>query len=561
MKKVRFLIFSLVLLSLLTFTGALAQDYSFNLQEGVVDVFLNGDGTARIEYAFTFNNDPGASPIEFVDVAFPSYTDVDVSSITATVGDQPVEYISSGEYQGDGSGVAVALGAASIPPGATGTVHVNIGNVKGLIFQDSQDANLASFEFSPDYFTTAHGTTKWTVNFHLPPGVTPEEPRWHASPNGWPAQPETYLDQDGRVTYTWTNEAAQGDKEYKFGASFPIKYLPAGIVRQPDVAQSLGTDWGSLTNIGMWTCCIGIFAIIILVSYRNGQRRKLQYLPPKIAIEGHGIKRGLSAVEAALLLEQPLDKILTMILFGVVKKGAASVKSKDPLELTITEPLPEGLQPYENDFINSFKAPTQERKKALQAMMIDLVNSLATKMKGFSRKETIAYYKDIVQRAWAQVETAGTPEVKSEKFDENLEWTMMDEKYDDRTRRVFGPGPVFVPTWWPRYDPGYGGSTPSGPSSVPGGSPIGGSGGGGLTMPTLPGSAFAGSIVTGVQNFSSKVVGNISEFTGAVTNKTNPVPVTTSTRSGGGTSHSGGCACACACACAGCACACAGGGR
>ena len=46
----------------------------------------------------------------------------------------------------------------------------------------------------------------------------------------------------------------------------------------------------------------------------------MQYMPPKIAIEGHGIKRGLTAVEAAILMEQPLDKVMTMILFGVVKK-------------------------------------------------------------------------------------------------------------------------------------------------------------------------------------------------------------------------------------------------
>lgn len=138
---------------------------------------------------------------------------------------------------------------------------------------------------------------------------------------------------------------------------------------------------------------------------------------------------------------------------------------------------------------------------------------------------------------------------------------MLDKDYDDRTRRVFGPGPVFVPTWWGRYDPGYGRTVVSAPSAPTGGT---GGGGGGFTTPTLPGSSFAGSIAQGVQNFSSKVVGNISDFTGAITNKTNPVPVTTTTRSGGGGGgggRSGGCACACACACAGCACACAGGGR
>ncbi len=87
-------------------------------------------------------------------------------------------------------------------------------------------------------------------------------------------------------------------------------------------------------------------------------------------------------------------------------------------------------------------------------MMVDLVKELSAKMKGFSRNETVAYYKDIMERAWAQVEAAETPEVKSETFDKYMEWTMLDKDYDDRTRRVF-TGPVFVPTWWGHYDPTY----------------------------------------------------------------------------------------------------------
>ncbi len=565
MKRLAALLLSLVVVAFLSFGVASAQDYSFNLQEGTADVFINTDGSARIEYTFVFNNDPGASPIEYVDVAFPSYTNVDQGSISATVDGQDVSYISASEYQGSGSGVAVALGSGSIPPGASGTVKVTLGNVTGLIFQDSQDANYAGLEFSPAYFSTANGQTNWMVNFHLPPGVKPEEPRWHTAPSGWPEQPETYLDEQGRVTYSWNNPAAQGNREYVFGASFPASYLPAGIVRQPDVAQSLGTDWGTITNIAILSCCLGFFAVIFIVGVRNGQKRKLQYLPPKIAIEGHGIKRGLTAVEAALLLEQPLDKVLTMILFAVIKKDAASVTKQDPLELKVNDPLPDDLQPYETAFLQAFKAPATSRKKELQDMMVDLVKSLSNKMKGFSRKETIAYYRDIVQRAWTQVETAGTPEVKSDKFQENLEWTMMDKDYDDRTRRVFGPGPVIIPNWWGRYDPSYGRTASSSPVSTSAPSSGGGGiGSSGPTMPTLPGAAFAGSIVTGVQSFSNKVVGNISDFTGTITNKTNPAPVNTATRSSGGGGRSSGgssCVCACACACAGCACACAGGGR
>jgi hypothetical protein len=206
------------------------------------------------------------------------------------------------------------------------------------------------------------------------------------------------------------------------------------------------------------------------------------------------------------------------------------------------------------------KAMTKDDKKLtrtdLQDMMIDLVKGVSTKMKGFSRKETVEYYKDIVQRAWAQVEAAQTPEVKSEKFAETMEWTMLDKDYDDRTRRTFQTGPVYVPTWWGRYDPSFPSSSPasSGPVSAPTST-------GGMSLPTLPGSTFAASVVRGVQNFSGNVVGNIGEFTGAVTNKTNPIPVSTSSGRSSGRSSGGGCACACACACAGCACACAGGGR
>ena len=47
-------------------------------------------------------------------------------------------------------------------------------------------------------------------------------------------------------------------------------------------------------------------------------------------------------------------------------------------------------------------------------MTVKLVNSLSDKMKGFSRKETVAYYKSIMERAWQQIEAAGTPEVKSQ---------------------------------------------------------------------------------------------------------------------------------------------------
>ena len=60
-----------------------------------------------------------------------------------------------------------------------------------------------------------------------------------------------------------------------------------------------------------------------------------------------------------------------------------------------------------------------------------------------------------MERAWAQIAAADTPEVQTQLLDDAMEWTMLDKEYDDRARRTF-TGPIFVPMWWGRYDPGYG---------------------------------------------------------------------------------------------------------
>jgi hypothetical protein len=291
---------------------------------------------------------------------------------------------------------------------------------------------------------------------------------------------------------------------------------------------------------------------VIALSIRSAQRRKLDYLPPKIAVEGHGIKRGLTAVEAAVLLETPLDRVLTMILFSIVRKGAAKVTVEEPLTLERLDAEVK-LREYETEFLEALiDEPKNKRRSNLQKLMIDLVKSVQKKMEGFSLKETREYYRSIAEKAWDQVEAADTPEVKSEKFEEAIDWTMLDRDFEGRTREVFRTGPVYVPHWWWYARP----STPAPTSSSSTVSlPSGGSKT--VTLPTLPGSTFAASVVNGVQNTASGLVSNLTGFTNGVTKTTNPPPVRTS--SGGGWSGGGGCACACACA--GCACACAGGGR
>jgi hypothetical protein len=189
--------------------------------------------------------------------------------------------------------------------------------------------------------------------------------------------------------------------------------------------------------------------------------------------------------------------------------------------------------------------------------MIKHVQSVQKKMKGFSLKETKDYYQSIMKKAWKQIEEAETPEVRSERYAEAIEWTMMDREFEDRTRRTFRTGPVFVPLWWGNYRPSA--RTSMGPTLKPAaGTTVSHSKGGAL--PQLPGGEFAASMVSGVQNTAGSLVSNVVDFTGKVTKTTNPPPPPPKASSGGW-SGGGGSSCACACACAGCACACAGGGR
>jgi hypothetical protein len=538
------------LLLVILASTAVAQDYSFNLSENRVDLYINADGRVQIVYDLTFANDPGAHPIDVVDVGMPNDT-YDLSEIQASIDGVPLTMISQGP-SGE-PGVSVYLGAHEIAPGRSGTVHVEA-TVRNLIYQDSDDTEYASIEFAPTWFGSqyVHGAMRLEVNFHLPPGVTSEEPRYHKEPFT-----EASF-QDDRVVYTWIRENASGSREYVHGASFPKKYLDEGVVQKaPAFTLNIGGLIDTCCSSPIWIFMLfgGGWAFLTFLGSRAQKRRRMKYMPPALAVEGSGVKRGLTAVEAAILLEAPLGKVMTMILFGLVKKGILTVESEKPLKAQARDPLPADVKLwyYERRFLKAIQPGGELDETELREMVIDLIGDVNKKLAGFSRSETKAYYKDIAARAWQQVEAADTPEVLGKRWGESLEWTLLDDDWDDRTRRVFRDRPVIRPHWWRSYRPWTVSAGPARPS-VPRAAPTGA--GTPVTLPTLPGADFANTVVSGIEGAANTVVSGIDSFTSKITQKTNPPPKSSSSSSRGG-----GYSCACACACAGCACACAGGGR
>jgi len=570
MKKRLVSVILLLLMLGLSFSAVYAQDYRFQVDRTRVNIFISSDGVAYIEYFFNFRNDPSGHPIDFVDVGMPN-TSYSLSDIKADVDGAAIFDIESSPYVTNG--FALGLGANAIQPGEMGSVHVVAGPVSDLLYFGSQEEaeEYASFQFSPSYYDSQYvsGSTDMTVTLILPPGIETQEPRYF-TPKRWPGaeEPESGYTDEGNVYYRWQSAEANSYTQYEFGAAFPARLVPENSISRPPSALEgfIGAVGDFFTEGGGCICgFISLFFLMFGFSIYRGvvgtKKRKLKYLPPKISIEGHGIKRGLTAVEAAILMENPMDKIMTMVLFATVKKGAATVLNRDPLKLEVAGPVPEGLRSYEVEFLKAFKEDNlKTRRKMLQDMMVKLVQEVSQKMKGFSRKETIAYYKTIMEEAWKQVESAETPEVKMEKYDKYMDWTMLDRDFGDRTDRTFRTGPVFVPMWWGRYDPSFRPAASTAGSIGKTAPSTSGSGGKGFSAPSLPGSAFAASVINGAQSFSAGVIGDVTTFTSAVTNKTNPIPKTSSSSSSFG-GRSGGGGCACACACAGCACACAGGGR
>jgi len=531
---------------------ALAEDYKFQVNRNVSWLVIGKDGQADLHYRLTFTCSPGAHPIDIVDIGMPNGS-YDLTTVEASVGGTQIsEFQTSTEVKP--YGVEVHLGDKAIQPGDSATLVFKI-HLGGVLNEDTKDNAYASVEFSPTWYGSDYteGRTYLECNFVFPPGTRQDEPRYHQKQFS-----ESWYDSNSQApVYRWADADAAPDQQYFFGASFPAKYVEAAAIAHPPrgiklVLIVIGKVIAGFFSFLFSTIVFWIFGLIFFLAIRQNRIRRMKYLPPALSIEGVGIKRGLTAPEAALLLELPLDKVLTMILFGLVKKGAVAVETREPaLKLKVLDAAKADAE-YEKGLLQSLDGAGTPDSGKLRPVMTDMIKAINAKLKGFSRKETVAYYRQIVNQAWDMVTAANTPELKVKALEENNDWMMMDPNYNDRINTHYGTGYFPMPWWWGPYGYGHSGaSTTSSPAPAPSGQ------GPSVQMPKLPGSDFANHIVSGTEKMAAGLVGgNVGDFTGKITNVTNPVPVSSGSGHGGGSSG-----CACACACAGCACACAGGGR
>ena len=578
-------------LALLFILPAANADYSFEVPKAGTILKLENDGTMTVYVEYQFNN--LGQKLDYIDIGLPN-NNYSLNEITVALDGETTQDIkvTKADYQQTGLryGITLEMGSRSIPSGGSGTVAVTIPNLQKNIFEatsetvEENEIEYVGFEFSPNYFGKkfVKGTSDYEFTIVFPEDLGAEQVYYYL-PQNWPGnnEPEAWISNDGRVVYNWVDSSANVYTEYVFGGKYPKSILTT--TSNITAVSSGGTDsssdsewWEAL--LGVFICFVPIVGFIIYVVKKMIEGIKGfrdittgSYLPPQIKSDGEGIKRGLTAVEAAILLEMDLERVLSMILYGLSKKEIIKVTSQDPLEVEVTDQLPDTLYDYEKDFITALQQKSiTDKKRKMRDAMERLILSVTKKMEGFSVKETREYYQSICDKAWAQVEAAETPEMKSKLLGDNFGWAMLQEDPEKKIEQTFSGYDLYPPTWWWRIDPGYhrsyqhsspspstetvssGSDKHSGP--VPSSSKH-------SPMPVLPGAMFARSIVNSAKGFGNSVVGNMNQFNSSVKNRTNPAPIQSYSSSSHSSGSSGGSSCACACACASCACACAGGGR
>lgn len=595
-----------LILTLVMCAVASAQNYSFEIPEMELHVTVNPDASVTMEYMILFKCNSGADPIDVVDVGLP-HAGYDISNMTASLDGEPLEDIRVSQYVTPG--VEVHL-SPTIAPTESGLFQFKC-TMPDMVYQDTTNRDNASLRITPTWFegSLLTGATRLTIVIYVPDDVELDEILYQLN------KPFTRKMQvRGHKAVAWQEASTRVDKQHMVGVSFPKRGMDRVVSK---TNWELFMDWWShaggvrfgaavvvlvLFSIfffrvtgGTGCCAYGLILILLgivwsvsptlqlvfipffillwVLARHAGISARRSYLPAIASVPGGEIKRGLAVPEVAVMMEEPLGRVLTLTIFGMLKKGLIVQTTEDPLTVAVVQGY-DGtrrdrrriardrgtiIRGFEQDFLDVIAANpgVPVRKLNFADAMKKLVETTAQRLAGFDLDRTREYYKSIMAQAWAEAEGIGDLSQRTEYVDNNLGWLLLHDASNDRFDTWHRTGYNYRPTWTrPLPSPGAAVPAPSPPV-------------GGRTSAGDVAASFSGWL----ENVSGRIAGSLDPVSVGLTkaptiNLAGMDKVTgdmlkamgeSSGSGGGGFSGGGGCACACAgCACA---CACAGGGR
>ena len=516
-----------------------AQNRVYTFDHEWAQIFINQDGTIDLTYNVTLTLASGDA-INYVRLGQPK--------ADFTRGEAVDQYGHQLETSDSSSGSNYQVQVNLYQPLTAGnTIWFTITtNVAGMISNDTQNPGNFGMQFAPQWMSVPINDVR--VQIVLPPNVAINEVK--TLPDKFWNSTSTV---EGRTAVFWQIPVLQPNEQYLLGVSFPASSMPN---YNPSKSSGGGIGLETLALIVLPIIALIVVVVVVRVA------RKSSYSSPKVSMETLGIRRGLTAVEASYLLDMKPPQIVTEILYSLLQKRAVWVESANPaLKLRImptfenkTGTNENPLRYYEIDFLHAVKEDGTLDEEKLAHTVMFLRDTVEQKLREHSRSDTLDYYRKIVTKAWSQVEQAGTADLASKAYDEQLLWLLLDPNTRSRTETTFRDRPFEPSPFWFWYWYGYRHYTPH-PTYTPNvDAPAQAA-----KPPSIPGAQFADNIATAVEKTSSNIVTDIEKFANAI------LPMQPQKASHAPAHRDADCvcacaACACACACVSCACACAGGG-
>jgi hypothetical protein len=441
---------------------------------------------------------------------------------------------SGGEY-------VVTLKGFSIKPG-TGMGFTVTAEIPNFIFPDTRNEGYVTMQYFPAWWSSTVKTQDIAVI--LPGAVEKSEIR--TGSRLWDGIAQT---EEGAYVVTWQFSDLKANEKVSINIGFPEKYVTLPVKEDPRPTPIAPGIPGFSDNRGL-DPLIGVFGMIfvagIVMAVIRANNREA-YSSPEVRMEGVGVNETLSPVEVSILLKQPPEKTLTLLLFNLVKKGVLRVTSTEPLRVSVDNT--KNLEEAERLFVEAVDRFTGEiDPKKLIPCFRYLAVALNEKLKPYCRRDTEEFYRGLIRQMWDEVTAAGTPELKLEAMDRNMLWLLQDEDRMQAAEEEFPRDRTAdaLPNWW-LY--GFMFNRPFG-----------------YMYYMWPGSIFGQ-----YSGIYGGLIGDRQEDFREVTEEVfrPAVPPTRffgtgggarSGRGGGGGFTPPSCACACACVSCACACACAGGG-
>lgn len=139
-----------------------------------------------------------------------------------------------------------------------------------------------------------------------------------------------------------------------------------------------------------------------------------------------GIIRDPDPVEAAVLMRVAPGRILTIIMFGLMKKGNIKLTSIEPVRLEIVSM--KGLNYYEKLFVDAIKDDLPVEPKMIDCFRT-LNQRVLDKTRPSDRERMAGQCRERIAGAWNDLESVDTPELKQRKFNDHVLWLIADEEY------------------------------------------------------------------------------------------------------------------------------------